>query len=184
MTYFVRLPYDLREELCQYLQFELIGNLYANMAEFSVLTNRKRFCQILWRKHFLIDETHTEDVPFYNIVTTYWRLVNKLGNAMSIEELFYIASKHNLTKIISLILSRYTLMISDYDLDRIIFRDRLNMLTVILPYLNDTIKMMLLMKSLTFNRRRLVKYLYKEGVKPNYELLSNTIKVRVKEIAI
>src|SRR5581483_2321424 len=101
-----------------------------------------------------------------------------------IEELFYIASKHNLTKIISLILSRYTLMISDYDLDRIIFRDRLNMLTVILPYLNDTIKMMLLMKSLTFNRRRLVKYLYKEGVKPNYELLSNTIKVRVKEIAI
>lgn len=182
MTCFDRLPYDLREELCQYLPFELIGHLYANMPEFSILTRRKRFCQILWRKHFLVNENDTEDVPVVNTVIQYWHLVNKLAKAMTVEELFHISSKHNLTKIVSLILSRYTLLISDYDLDRIIFRDRFTMLKVIFPYLNDVTKTILLMKALVFNRKRLIGYLHDNNIKPNYELLNGLLKLRLKTL--
>ena len=181
--YFDRLPYDLREELSNYLPFDLIGNLYANTAVFSILTKRKRFCQILWRKHFLIDENDIEDIPNCDIVTRYWHIVNKLANAKTIEDLFYIASKHNLTKIVSLILARFRLVISDYDINRILFRNRLNMLRVILPHLNDITKVMVLMKALTLNRMQLTTCLYNEGVRPNYELLNNTVKLRMKSIS-
>ena len=181
MTYLDRLPYDLKE-LSDYLSFELLGNLYANMIEFSVLTKRKRFCQILWRKHFLVDE-NIEDVPICDIVTRYWHIVNKLANAKTIEDLFCIASKHNLAKIVSLILARFRLVISDYDIDRIIFRNRLNMLKVILPHLNDITKVMIFMKALTFNRTQLTTYLYSESIRPNYELLNNTLKLRMKSIS-